>query len=72
MEKREINHHGVPKSHTVPVPALPVLGTPRVNPYPCDSLREICIVVAILHSFMQNLQNRFLLKSSLLSYVLNI
>ena len=26
---------GVPKSTTVPVPALPVLETPRVFPYPC-------------------------------------
>ena len=26
---------GVPKSTTVPVPALPILETPRVFPYPC-------------------------------------
>jgi hypothetical protein len=29
---------GVPKSNTVPVPALPVLETPRVFPYPCGTL----------------------------------
>jgi len=30
--------HGVPKIKTVPVPALPVLETPRVFPYPCGTL----------------------------------
>ena len=29
---------GVPKSNTVPVPALPVLETPRVFLYPCRTL----------------------------------
>jgi hypothetical protein len=30
--------HGVPKSTTVPIPALPVLETPQVYPYPCSTL----------------------------------
>jgi hypothetical protein len=30
--------HGVPKSDTVAVPALPVLETPQVYPYPNTSL----------------------------------
>jgi hypothetical protein len=29
---------GMPKSNTVPVPATPVLETPRVFPYPCQTL----------------------------------
>ena len=30
--------HGVPKSSTEPVPALPVLEAPQVNLYPCETL----------------------------------
>ena len=30
--------HGVPKSNTIPVPAVPVLEAPWVNPYPCGTL----------------------------------
>ena len=32
--------HGVPKSTTVPVPALPILENPRVFLYPCQTLLE--------------------------------
>jgi hypothetical protein len=35
---------GVPKSNTVPVPALPVLEIPRVFPYPCGTLHKEVIV----------------------------
>jgi hypothetical protein len=38
--------HGVPKSNTVPVPALPVLETPQVFPYPCGTL--VVIIVGLI------------------------
>jgi hypothetical protein len=39
---------GVPKSNTVPVPAVPVSEAPRVNPYPCETLSVGYIVMDLL------------------------
>src|SRR5713101_5821472 len=39
---------GVPKSTTVPVPAIPVLETLRVFPYPCLTLQSSMEVALII------------------------
>jgi hypothetical protein len=70
LQVRVMVCHGVPKSTTIPVPAIPVLETPRVYPYLYETLHVTILRDAAVVEMMSS--GRSLMRTTLAwSQILN-